>query len=215
MKNRMVLRWNGWLLLLVAVWPAYADDVDHQLTEARTVFLRGVDGDKHAVREATHRFRALSQEHPREPIFVAYLGACMSLQGRDAENNLEKKQLTDEGVREIDQALKMLSEGADQGSPRYLDTLLVATNTFIHIPAFFNRYDEGKRLLQKILADPAFEGMAPGFKAAAYMAAALVAHGEGDDGAYRRYLNLTVSADPDGRDGRSASELLGNAKSSE
>ena len=204
----MVLRWIGLLLLLVAVWPAHATDIDHQLTEARNVFLRGVDGDRHAVREATHRFRVLSQEHPREPVFIAYLGACMSLQGRDAENNIEKKQLTDEGLREIDQALKMLSEGADPGAPRHLDTLLVAAETFIHIPAFFNRYDQGKRLLQKILTHRGFDVMAPGFKAAAYMATALVAHGEGDDAEYRRYLNLIVNTDPGGRYGRKASKLL-------
>ena len=208
LKNHIMLRWIGWLLLLVVVWPAHAADMDYDLTEARTVFLRGVDGDKLAVRDALHRFRLLSQEHPREPVFIAYLGACMSMQGRDAANNIEKEQLTYEGLREIDQALKMLSEGADQGSPRYLDTLLVAANTFIHIPAFFNRYDQGKRLLQKILAHRAFDGMAPGFKAAAYMAAALVAHGEGHDDAYRHYLNQTVSTDPDGRDGRIAAKLL-------
>ncbi len=208
MRYRIVLRVFGWLLLLVAVWPAYADNLDHQLSEARTVFLRGVDGDKHAVREATHRFRKLSQEYPREPVFIAYLGACQSLQGRDADNNMEKKQLTDVGLREIDQALMMLSQGADLGSPRSLDAMLVAANTFIHIPAFFNRYDKGKDLLKTILADHAFNGMAPGFKAAAYMAAALVAQGEGHNDAYRHYLNLTVSTDPNGRDGRNASKLL-------
>jgi len=204
----MALRRIAWFVLLVVVWPAQADELDHELTEARAVFLRGVDGDKHAVRDALQRFRSLSQNHPKEPVFMAYLGACMTLQGRDAANNIEKGRLTDEGLGQIDRALKRLSAGADQGSPRTLDALLVAANTFIHIPSFFNRYDEGKRLLQQILADPAFDGMAAGFKAATYMAAALVARGEGDDDAYRRNLNLVVSTDPEGRDGRLASKML-------
>ena len=204
----MVLRRIAWFVLLVVVWPAHADELDHELTEARAVFLRGVDGDKRAVRDALQRFRSLRQDHPQEPVFMAYLGACMTLQGRDAANNIEKGRLTDEGLGEIDRALKMLSADGDQGSPRTLDTLLVAANTFIHIPSFFNRYDEGKRLLQEILAHRSFDGMAAGFKAATYMAAALVAHGEGDDDAYRRYLNLTVSTAPEGRDGRFASKLL-------
>jgi hypothetical protein len=204
----VALRRIAWLVLLVMVCPAQADDIDHELAEARTVFLRGVDGDRRAVREATQRFRLLSEDHPQEPVFIAYLGACMSLQGRDAANNIEKRRLTEEGLGEIDLALKRLSAGTDQSSPRYLDTLLVAANTFIHIPAFFNRYAEGKRLLQEILAHRAFDGMAAGFKAATYLAAALLAHGEGDDGAYRRYLNLTVSTDPEGRDGRFAGTLL-------
>lgn len=204
----MVLRRIAWFVLLVVLWPAHADELDHELTEARAVFLRGVDGDKRAVRDALQRFRSLRQDHPQEPVFTAYLGACMTLQGRDAANNIEKGRLTDEGLREVDRALKRLSASADQDSPRSLDTLLVAANTFIHIPSFFNRYDQGKRLLQDILAHPAFDGMAVGFKAAAYMAAALVARGESDDDAYRRYLKLIVSTDPEGRDGRFASKLL-------
>jgi hypothetical protein len=204
----MVLRRIAWLLLLVAVWPAQADDVDQELNEARAVFLRGVDGDKRAVREATQRFRSLSQVHPQEPVFLAYHGASMTLQGRDAANNIEKQRITEEGLREIDRAIKLQSANADQGSPHYLDTLLVAANSFIHIPSFFNRYDQGKRLLQEVLAQQGFDGMAAGFKAATYLAAALVAHGEGDDGAYRRYLDLTVGADPEGRDGRYASKLI-------
>lgn len=138
---------------------------------------------------------------------MAYLGASMTLQGRDAANNIEKRRITEQGLGVIDRALE-LSESADQSPPRYLDTLLVAANSYIHIPSFFNRYDEGKRLLQEILAHSAFDGMAAGFKAAAYLAAALVAHGEGDDGAYRRYLDLAVSTDPEGRDGRFASKLI-------
>lgn len=204
----MLLKRIAWLLLLVTVWPAQADDVDHALTEARAVFLRGVDGDKRAVREATQRFRSLSQAHPNEPVFLAYLGASMTLQGRDAANNIEKQRITEEGLGVIDRALERRSVNADLGSPRYLETSLVAANSFIHIPSFFNRYNQGKRLLQEILAQHGFDGMAAGFKAATYLAAALVAHGEGDDGAYRRYLDLTVSTDPEGRDGRNASKLI-------
>ncbi len=195
------------LLLLLVVWPAYADDVDRELAEAREVFLRAVDGEKRAVRDATLRFRTLSQDHPQEAVFIAYLGACTTLQGRDAANHIDKGRLTESGLREIDRARKLLS--ADTDPVRYLDTLLVAANSYIHIPTFFNRHQEGKRLLQEdILAHPAFEEMAGGFRAAAYMAAALVAQGERDEEAYRRYLEESVAADPEGRDGRLASRLL-------
>jgi hypothetical protein len=204
----MLLKRIAWFLLLVAIWPAQAQDMDQELAEARTVFLRGVDGDKRAVRDAIQRFRTLSLAHPQEPVFKAYLGASMTLQGRDTTNNIEKKRITDEGLGVVDRALDAQKASADQASPRYLDTLLVAANTYIHLPAFFNRNDEGKRLLQEILAHYAFDGMAAGFKAAVYMAAATVAHGEGDQAAYRRYLDLTVSTDPEGRDGLTASELL-------
>lgn len=197
------------LLLLFAVYPAaHAGDPAHELTEAREVFLLAVDGDRRAVRDATQRFRSLNHANPREPVYLAYLGASTTLQGRDASNNLEKRRLTDEGLRDIDRALDLLSKGADRESPHYLDTLLVAANAFIHIPSFFNRHDQGRQLLREILAHPSFDGMAPGFHAATYLAAALVAQGERDDEAYRSYLDLTVAADPEGRNGRYAIGLI-------
>jgi hypothetical protein len=204
----MFLRRLACLLLLLAVWPAQADDVDRELTEARKVFLHGVDGDRRAVRDATQRFKSLSHRHPQEPVFLAYLGAAMTLQGRDASNNIDKRRLTEDGLRIIDRALEKLSKSTDQESPRYLDTLLVAANSYIHIPSFFNRQDQGKRLLDEILVHHNFDRMAAGFKSATYLAAALVAQGEGDDDAYRRYLDLTVATDPEGRDGHFAGKLL-------
>jgi len=195
-------------MLLPLVSPLHAADVDSELTEARTIFLKGVDGDKRAVRTATNRFRSLSLSHPNDPVFLAYFGACLTLQGRDLQNNIEKKRATDEGLAKIDRALEMNPYREAQDSAMYLDTLLVAANSFIHIPSFFNRYDKGKQLLNEILQHRDFDGMAPGFKAATYMAAALVARGAGDEKEYVRYLDLTVSTDPAGRDGRLAGQLL-------
>ena len=194
--------------LLLAISPLHAEDMGQELNEARNIFLQGVDGDRRAVREATNRFRSLSRGHPHDPVFLAYFGACMSLQGRDAPTSFEKKRLTEEGLEDVDHALKLLSAAGDKDSAGYLDTLLVAANTFIHIPSFFNRYDRGKKLLHEILTHGDFDKMAPGYKAAAYMAAALVAHGENDYNEYHRYLELTVSADPEGRDGLLAVKLL-------
>lgn len=204
----MALRRIVWLLLLAVVWPVQAGDMGHELTEARAVFLRGVDGDKRAVRDAVQRFKSLSRAHAEEPVFQAYLGAAMTLQGRDAPNNIEKGRITEEGLSVLDRALEMQMAKPDPGSVHTLDTMLVAANTCIHLPAFFNRYQQGRELLQKILAHPDFEAMAPGYKAAVYVAQALVSHGDADDESYRRYLELTVSTDPEGRDGQYASKRL-------
>jgi len=204
----MIMKRIACLLLLVMVWPAQANRMDNELTEARAVFLKGVDGDKRAVRDAVQRFKSLSRAHAEEPVFQAYLGASMTLQGRDAPNNIEKGRITDEGLGVLDRALDAQLAKPDPGSVHTLDTMLVAANTYIHLPAFFNRYEQGKDLLQKILAHPDFEGMAPGYKAAAYVAQALVSHGDADDAAYRRYLELTVSTDPKGRNGEFASKRL-------
>ncbi|MDX9742112.1 MAG: hypothetical protein RBT81_13195 [Gammaproteobacteria bacterium] len=194
------------ILLLLPVFPAHANEPG-EFAEAREVFLRAVDGDRRAVRDATLRFRTLSAAHPQEAVFIAYLGACTTLQGRDGTNNIERRRLTEEGLREIDRALA-LAVGAEQDPVRYLDAALVAANSYIHVPSFFNRYDDARRLVREILAHPGFERMADAYRAAAYMAAALLAQGDRDEEAYVQYLRLSVEADPEGRDGRLASGLL-------
>jgi hypothetical protein len=203
------------LLLLViatalfsAPSPLQAADIESELSEARQVFLQGVDGDKHAVRDATNRFRSLSLNYPKEPVFVAYFGACMTLQGRDAPNGINKQRLTEEGLGKIDFALQQLADDKNMPSIRRLDIKLVAANSFIYIPSFFNRYDRGKRLLKEILEDPDFNKMAPGFKSASYFAAAMVAQGDGNKSEQRQYLELAVSTDPQGRNAQFASKML-------
>ena len=197
-----------WVALLLSILPVQANDLNSELTAARNVFLQGVDGDKQAVRKATTLFRSLSTRYPENPVFIAYLGASMTLKGRDAHNNLDKQRLTEDGLRKIEQALAYLAKDKDAHSTAYLDTLLVAANTYVYIPAFFNRYEKGRNLLEEILKHPDFNGMAAGYKAATYITAANIARGNGQQNEYRRYLTLAENTDPQGRDGITASELL-------
>lgn len=206
MMTRMFRR-CVFLILLFAVLPVQAQADDPELKAARDVFLQGVDGDKQAVRKAVNRFRALSRRFPDEPVYLAYFGAALTLQGRDAANNIDKQRFSEDGLGKIDRALTQLPSDRHL-APRTLETLLVAADSFIYMPAFFNRYDRGRELLQKILDDPGFDAMAPGFKAAVYFTAALVAQGDQDQDGYRHYLALAARTDPQGRDGRTAAELL-------
>lgn len=196
------------VVLLVSTVPAHANSADDELNEARNIFLKGVDGDTRAVRQAIRQFKALNAHNPDNPVYLAYLGASMTLKGRDAQNNLDKRRLTEDGLAKIDKALDYVANNHNVRSVEYLDTLLVAANSFIYIPSFFNRYEKGKLLLEEILNHEDFSSMAAGYRAAAYFTAALVAHGDGDDLEYRRYLSLAVETEPDGRNGKAAQRLL-------
>jgi len=207
MTVRAIFRF-GLLALIFSIPPAYADEPNNELVEARNIFLQGVDGDQRAVREATKRFRSLSASDPKNPVYLAYLGASMTLQGRDAPNNLDKQRLTEQGLRKVDQALSRLPKDSAAQAEAYLDTLLVAADTFVYIPAFFNRYEQGRDLLQVILDHRAFKNMAEPYKAAVYYTAALVARGDGDVKEYQHYLRLCADTDPEGRDGRAAKAML-------
>jgi|GEM_PF-3324793 len=207
MSNQSIVR-LVLAILLLSISPAQANDINNELTAARNVFLQGVDGDKRAVRKATKHFRALSTRYPENPVFIAYLGASMTLKGRDAQNNLDKQRLTEEGLGIIEQALSRLPEDNDEHSTEYLETLLVVADTFVYIPAFFNRYERGRHLLQEILNHRNFSSMAAGYKAAAYFTAANIARGKGMEDEYRHYLTLAENTDPQGRNGQSARQLL-------
>lgn len=211
MSSPVIMRF-ALFTIFCSVVPVHATGTDSALIEARNIFLQGVDGNKRAVREATRRFRLLNAHNPGNPVYLAYLGASMTLQGRDAANNLDKQRLTEAGLRKVDQALGRLSSDDSKQSAAILDTLLVAADTFVYIPAFFNRYKQGKELLQVILKHPGFGSMVPQYKAAVYFTAALIAHGDGNEDEYRRYLKLSMGTDPEGRDGRSAKALLAQAK---
>ena len=73
-------------MLLLAIFPAQADDFDSVLAAARNTFLQAADGDKPSVRNAANRFLSLSRSHSKEPVILAYYGASITLQGRDAGN---------------------------------------------------------------------------------------------------------------------------------
>ena len=194
--------------LLSLVLPVHANTIDNELMEARNIFLRGVDGDRQAVRKAEKRFRTLNARYPENSVFMAYLGASVTLKGRDAQNNLDKQRLTEEGLRRIERALSYLPDNNGEHSSEYLDTLLVVADTFLYIPAFFNRYERGRHLLNEILGHHHFNKMAAGYKAATYFTAAVIARGNGLENEYMRYLKLTEEADPQGRDGQAAKQLL-------
>jgi len=194
--------------LIFSGTPALAGEADDDLVEARTNFLQGADGDKRAASESTRLFRALSMREPENPVYLAYFGASMTLQGRDTPNNVDKLRLTEAGLRNVDHAFDVLLGHGRRASAVYLETLLVITNTYIHIPAFFDRYNRGRALLQVILEHGDFEGMSRQFRAAAYFAAALVALGDQTHEQYRHFLKLSAETDPDGRNGRAAQELL-------
>ncbi len=206
-KYNLMALLMGLVVFCLPVVALHADDYNASLSAARTKFLQGVDGDQHAVRDATRQFKKLSHLNLREPVLMAYLGACETLKGRDAANNLNKRRLTTDGINQVDRALKLLDDTTDYPPDRRLDTQLVAANSFIHIPAFFNRYQKGRLLIEQILADSNFDLMAAGFRAATYMAAALVAQGDNDETAYRKFIELTLAADPTRRDGRMAVKL--------
>lgn len=208
---RLSILW-GLLLLFPPPDGARADVTDPGVVTARGLFYQGVDGDKRAVRESLRQFRELKAVRPNDPLVQAYIGACEALLGRDGSNVTAKRTNTGQAVRDLDAALAMLArqtEGAGEvTASTILETRLVVANAFIHIPSFYNRLQEGQRLLHELRQDPRLDFMSPGFRASVLVSAATVArmNERPDDLIY--LLKRAQELDPAGREGRRAQHML-------
>ncbi|MBK8162533.1 MAG: hypothetical protein IPK65_05125 [Gammaproteobacteria bacterium] len=203
----------GVLLLSLPAVGVRADVTDPGIVAARALFYQGVDGDKRAVREALRQFRGLKAGQPDNPLVQAYIGACAALLGRDGSNVTAKRTNTGQGVRDLDAALAMLArltadDGAGVTASAILETKLVVANAFLHIPSFYNRLQEGERLLTELRQDPRLDFMSPGFRASVLVSAAAIAqmNERPDDSA--SLLKRAQQLDPAGREGRRAQQML-------
>lgn len=206
---RHSVRWLAVVFLTLFLSPAglaAADDFARDIAAARTLFLQAVDGGKREVRKATRHFRTLRDRYPANTVVQAYLGACTSLQARDAGSGVNKQRYAEEAIKQVEAALAGIPEDAEPAV--VLETKLVVAHTFIHMPPFLNRLDAGSALVEELLADARLQDMPAPFRAGVYLAAAKVAKRRGDDESYRRHLNSAMELDADGRNGRRAAAML-------
>lgn len=177
--------------------PSFAADggaFDH----ARTLFLAASAGNGAATDDAVRRFQDLAAAAPPErlPLFLAYLGAAQTLQGRDAWMPWNKVHATESGLGSLDKALRLLKTS---GVPlqEALETRLEAATTFLALPTMFNRFDAGKDLVKTALADPAFPTAPVEIRARIHLQAAVVAAHDGDCAQERRHLDAAAAMAPE------------------
>jgi len=164
--------------MLLALWATpftlHADETT-DYHQAWAWFDQALDDKDGALEKSITQFSQLHNDNPDHPVYRAYLGACKTLQGRDAWMPWNKMRHTEQGLDQIDKALDSLNPKHDsikiQGVPLYLETMLVAANTFIQVPdSIFHRHAKGIRLLGKIKIHPAYAKTPDGFKAAVQQA---------------------------------------------
>ncbi|WP_248893754.1 hypothetical protein [Bacillus methanolicus] len=69
--------------------------------------MKGVDGDKKAVKIAYEIFLKLRKTEPDNALIEAYYGSTLALLGRDAVQPLEKADKAQEGLDSLNQAISM------------------------------------------------------------------------------------------------------------
>ncbi|MCC6208249.1 MAG: hypothetical protein IT488_08855 [Gammaproteobacteria bacterium] len=199
-------------MLLLSPW-VRADVTDPGIVASRELFYQGVDGDRRAVREALRQFRELKAGRPDDPLVQAYIGACEALLGRDGSNVTAKRTNTGQAVRDLDAALVLLvrrvgDDSATVSASTVLETKLVIANAYLHIPSFYNRLEDGQRLLRELQQDPRLDFMSPGFRASVLVSAATVARMRERPDDTMHLLKRAQELDPVGREGKRAQHML-------
>lgn len=126
--------------------------------QAQQAFLKASNGDEAAVDAAAAQFARLLAAQPADPVLMAYAGAAESLRATTTWMPWRKMRHADDGLAMIDKALTLAGSAGAANGPSgvaaVLETRFVAANTFLALPAMFNRRARGEALLAQVQADP-------------------------------------------------------------
>lgn len=183
-------------LLIPALSPAAGFDT------AMEHYRNGSNGDAGANERANALLLELSAAEPANPLYLVYLGSTWSLRAREAWMPWNKIRHAERGLDTMAKAVALLGpeheDLADRGMPVSLRVRSIAAASFVSVPGFFGRFDEGRELLSEVLADPRLESVSGPARAYVYFFAGQAAAEDGEreqaTGLYRRTLEL----DPEG-----------------
>lgn len=185
------------LLALAAALPAVAVEPAAFQT-AFQQFQRATAGDKDAIEPAAQQFGSLSAAEPADPVLLAYAGAATSMRATTTMLPWKKMSLAEDGLAQLDKALAMLAPAHEQllhrGTPATLETRFIAANTFLALPAMFNRQPRGAKLLDEVLASPQFAGAPLGFRGAVWLRAGIAAQSDKRPDDAKRWFQQVISS---------------------
>ncbi|HEY6354338.1 MAG TPA: hypothetical protein VIY30_07600 [Burkholderiaceae bacterium] len=184
-----------WMAL--AAKPACAADAAG-FEAAFAAFQRAAAGDESAIDLAVKQFASLAEADPADPVMLAYSGAATALQARAAMLPWKKMSYADEGLARIDKALALLQPAHDtllhRGTPASLEARFVAANTFLGMPAMFNRGARGRSLLEQVLQSPLLATSPLPFRGSVWLRAGVAAAADNRPADARRWFEQVVDS---------------------
>jgi len=175
-------------------------------------FELGRGGDGGATERASNTFRVLSDSEPRNPTYLAYYGASLTVMARDAWAPWTKMKLADRGLALIDDALRMLGPEQDRvgirGVPVSMETRLIAASTFLGVPAALNRLEAARTVVAAARTRSGFGSTPASVRASFEHLGSQVARRDGDGAAERASLLRALELWPEAPFAASAHERL-------
>lgn len=182
---------------LVAAGPLHAQG-DAAFDAAMARFTQAAAGQADAIEDSVARLGELLAKDPTDPLLRAYLGAATSLRATTTWLPWKKMSHAEDGLAQIDKALAMLTPAHDtalrRGVPVALETRFVAANTFLGLPAMFNRGDRGRKLLADVLAHPQLAATPVPFRATVWMRVAQLADADQQRQQARQWYEKVVAS---------------------
>jgi len=192
---------------------ALAQGHEEAFNKAEAAFERGLRGSESDNEAASAQFKQLSQAEPGNPLFLAYYGSTLAIKARDAWLPWKKLKFGEQGLEQIDKAIKRLAPEHDKAlpgkAPVGIETRLVAVETYLKVPdQFFHRYDSGKALLAETMKNPAFAQSPPQIQARFHLKAAVVAKKEDQPAEEKTQLKRALELHPQMKDADAARTRL-------
>jgi hypothetical protein len=200
------------LMFIATTIPSLATDAP--LEAANAAFDRADGGDKKAAAEAAALFSELVKTEPDNPLLLVQLGAATAMQARATMLPWKKIAYAEQGMSMQDKAIALLitrhDTEAQNGVPISLRVRYVAANTFLAVPDFFKRKQQGNKLLGEVIASPLLNIAPAEFRGHVWMRAALYAEEEQRLQEARAYLNSVISVGaPQAKQARKELERMG------
>lgn len=159
------------LCVTALAWPmaTWADEPAE--AAAHALFMQAANTqDSATINAAAEAYTQLSRQHPDDLVLMAYAGAATALCATTTWLPWRKMRFADDGLALLDKALSRLSPAhqavAYRATPAVLDVQLTAANTFLALPAMFNRRERGLKLLAQLAANPLLAQAPAAFQAA-------------------------------------------------
>ena len=171
---------------------------DGDVEQGVVLIERASDGQAESIDAALAHFTRLSAAEPQEPLLRAYQGAAQAMKATTTLLPWRKLSHAEDGLALLDKALAQLTPAHNtqyhRKVPTSLETRFVAANTFLSLPAMFNRKERGARLLDEVLNSPLFESTPVAFRGSVWMRAAKAAQADQRAADATGFLKKVVAA---------------------
>ncbi len=145
------------IYLLLFFSPMSQAELKTEFQQAHQYFLSYINETGSSFDQVWDNFEKLDADYPDHPAVQVYFGSMETLKARNAWMPWNKIKWVEQGLDRIDRALSLLEPEHKQQflitSPVMLDTQLTAASTFLAVPSFLNRLQDGKDLFADIQQD--------------------------------------------------------------